>query len=98
MSSLALQLPPKPDNTKWVALSSAGAGLIVVLTVAILWYVGRSRTGGDFGKIRLPENEASKLMTDHVPASLHFSDISYSINSRTILDKISGAVKPGQVM
>jgi ABC-type multidrug transport system ATPase subunit len=72
--------------------------LIVVLTVAVLWYVGRSRSGGDFGKIRLPENEASKLMTDHVPASLHFSDISYSLGNRTILDKISGAVKPGQVM
>lgn len=89
---------PKPDNTKWIALSSAGAGLIVVLTVAILWYVGRARSGGDFGKIRLPENEASKLMTDHVPASLHFSNISYSLGNRTILDKISGAVKPGQVM
>ncbi|KAG1821574.1 uncharacterized protein BJ212DRAFT_1332107 [Suillus subaureus] len=91
-------LIPKPDNTKWIALSSAGAGLIVVLTVAILWYVGRSRSGGDFGKIRLPENEASKLMTDHVPASLHFSNISYSLGNRMILDKISGAVKPGQVM
>jgi ABC-type multidrug transport system ATPase subunit len=48
--------------------------------------------------MRLPENEASKLMTDHVPASLHFSNISYSLGNRTILDKISGAVKPGQVM
>lgn len=37
-------------------------------------------------------------MTDHVPASLHFSNISYSLGNRTILDKISGAVKPGQVM
>ncbi|KAG1759716.1 hypothetical protein EDD22DRAFT_904851 [Suillus occidentalis] len=64
---------PKPDNTKWIALSSAGAGLIVVLTVAILWYTT-------------------------VPASLHFSNISYSLGNRTILDKISGAVKPGQVM
>ncbi|KAJ8594505.1 hypothetical protein M405DRAFT_930167 [Rhizopogon salebrosus TDB-379] len=90
--------PPKPDNTKWVALSSAGAGLIVVLTVAVLWYVGRSRSGSDFGKIRLPENEQSKLMTDHVPASLHFSNISYTLGNRTILDNISGAVKPGQVM
>ncbi|KAG2096312.1 uncharacterized protein F5147DRAFT_818412 [Suillus discolor] len=89
---------PKPNNTKWIALSSAGAGLIVVLTVAILWYIGRSHNGGDFGKISLPKNEASKLMTDHVPASLHFSNISYFLGNRIILDKISGAVKPGQVM
>ena len=31
---LDLQRPAKPDNTKWIALSSAGAGLIVILTVA----------------------------------------------------------------
>lgn len=38
-------------------------------------------------------------MTDHVPASLHFSDISYTLsNGRTILDSISGSVKPGQIM
>jgi len=72
--------------------------LIVVLTVAVLWYVGRSRSGSDLGGIKLPENEQSKLMTDHVPASLHFSNISYTLGSRTILDNISGAIKPGQVM
>ena len=37
-------------------------------------------------------------MTDHVPASLHFSNISYTLNNRKILDGISGYVKPGQVM
>lgn len=37
-------------------------------------------------------------MTDHVPATLHFSEISYVLGSRTILDKVSGTVKPGQVL
>ena len=37
-------------------------------------------------------------MTDHVPASLYFSDISYNLGGRAILDNISGCVKPGQVM
>jgi ABC-type polysaccharide/polyol phosphate transport system ATPase subunit len=37
-------------------------------------------------------------MTDHVPASLHFSSMTYTLGSRTILDNISGSVKPGQVM
>ena len=37
-------------------------------------------------------------MTDHVPASLHFSDISYTLGNRKILDGITGRVKPGQVM
>ncbi|KAF8330210.1 hypothetical protein F5887DRAFT_896041 [Amanita rubescens] len=90
--------PKKPDNTKWVALSTASAGLFVVLTFLLLWYAGRARKGGDFGQIRLPENEAAKLMTDHVPASLHFSGVTYSLGSRTILSDVSGSVKPGQVM
>lgn len=37
-------------------------------------------------------------MSDHVPASLHFSSISYSIGSKVILDGITGSIKPGQVM
>ncbi|KAF5374447.1 hypothetical protein D9615_009108 [Tricholomella constricta] len=89
--------PPKPDNTLWLALSAASAGLIVVITSAVLWYAGRAG-GGDFSQIRLPDNEASKLMTDHVPASLHFSSLTYTLGSRVILDNISGCVKPGQVM
>ncbi|KAK2463756.1 hypothetical protein APHAL10511_004249 [Amanita phalloides] len=90
--------PPKPDHTKWMALSAASAGLIVVLSFLLLWYAGRARKGGDFGQIRLPENEAAKLMTDHVPASLHFSNLMYNLGSRTILDGVSGSVKSGQVM
>lgn len=37
-------------------------------------------------------------MTDHVPASLHFSNLTYTLNGRTILDNISGRVRPGQVL
>lgn len=37
-------------------------------------------------------------MTDHVPASLQFSDISYTLGNHTILESISGSVKPGQLM
>lgn len=64
----------------------------------MLWYSGRTNAGGDFSQIRLPENEATKLMMDHVPASLYFSGITYTLGNRTILDNISGCVKPGQVM
>ncbi len=71
--------------------------MIVVLTSAVLWYAGRAGTG-EFGQIRLPDNEASKLMAEHVPASLHFSSLQYSIGSRIILDNITGSVRPGQVM
>ncbi|KAJ7679240.1 hypothetical protein DFH06DRAFT_507364 [Mycena polygramma] len=88
--------PPKPDHTKWVALSAAGAGLIVLITSAVLWYAGRA-SGGEFGQIRLPDDEQARLMSDHVPATLHFSNLSYTLGSRVLLDNISGTIKPGQV-
>jgi ABC-type multidrug transport system ATPase subunit len=37
-------------------------------------------------------------MTDHVPATLHFSNISYSVNSMSILSHVTGAVHPGEIM
>jgi ABC-type multidrug transport system ATPase subunit len=37
-------------------------------------------------------------MADHVPATLHFSDISYTLNGRSILEGITGLVRPGQVL
>ncbi|KAJ7767192.1 hypothetical protein B0H16DRAFT_352671 [Mycena metata] len=84
--------PPKFDTSKWVALSAAGASLLVLITVAI-WY-----TGGESGQIRLPDDEQdARLMTAHVPATLHFSDLSYTLGARVLLDSISGTVKPGQL-
>ncbi|EPT01714.1 hypothetical protein FOMPIDRAFT_1119813 [Fomitopsis schrenkii] len=89
--------PPKPDNSQFIALSVACAGFFVILATAMFWYVGRTRSG-DFGGIRLPETETARLMSEHVPASLHFSDISYTLGNRVILDSISGSVKPGQLL
>ena len=109
-----LQRPPKPNNTQWIALSVAGAGLTAVLISAgtycrrrfvvapithlpVLWYAGRARKS-DLGAIRLPDTEVSQLMADHVPATLHFSNISYTLNGRPILEGITGSVRPGQVL
>jgi len=89
--------PPKPNNTRWIALSVAGAGLTAVLISAALWYAGRARKS-DIGAIRLPDAEVSQLMSDHVPATLHFSDISYSLNGRPILEGSTGSVRPGQIL
>ncbi len=37
-------------------------------------------------------------MTDHIPASLHFREISYTLGGRPILSSISGCAKPGQLL
>ncbi|KAF8501793.1 hypothetical protein F5888DRAFT_1608792, partial [Russula emetica] len=89
--------PPKPNNTQWIALSVAGAGLTAVAISAALWYAGRARKS-DIGAIRLPEAEVSQLMADHVPATLHFSDISYTLNGRSIIEGVTGSVRPSQVL
>ncbi len=85
-----------------VALSAALAGVVFILASAALWYVGRtSKHPEGFGQIRLPADEAQRLMTDHVPAQLHFSNISYHLASNPsnpILDGITGSVKSGQVL
>ncbi|THV06326.1 hypothetical protein K435DRAFT_505895 [Dendrothele bispora CBS 962.96] len=89
--------PEKPDNSTWVALSAAGALLVVIVASLLFWYLGR-KSGSDFGSVRLPEDEAARLMTEHVPASLHFSNITYNVAGKSILSDISGCAKPGQVM
>lgn len=62
-----------------------------------MWLLGR-HSKDDYGAVRLPEEEAAKLMEDHVPAALHFSGLSYTLNDKVILNGITGSVKPGQVM
>ncbi|KAG8859017.1 hypothetical protein FRC20_011911 [Serendipita sp. 405] len=91
--------PPKPDYTIWIALSCAGAAAIFLLVIIGFWYVGRTNTSEGFASIRLPEDEAARLMTDHVPANLQFSDISYAIPSgKVVLSNVTGSVKSGQIM
>ncbi len=63
------------------------------------WYLGRTHSDPEgFGTIRLPADEASRLMTDHVPASLRFQGLAYRLDHRILLDGITGHVRPGQLM
>jgi ABC-type multidrug transport system ATPase subunit len=65
-----------------------------------LWYLNRpKRQTEDYGKIVLPEDEASKLMTDHVAATLHFSNIGYTLpTGKPVLSHITGTVRPGEIL
>ncbi|EJU04900.1 hypothetical protein DACRYDRAFT_114221 [Dacryopinax primogenitus] len=89
--------PEQPDNSVWVALSAAAAGVVFVLASILFWYLGRTSSEGQ-GAVRLPADEASKLMSEHVPASVHFSNLSYTVNGKQILENITGSVRPGTVM
>jgi ABC-type multidrug transport system ATPase subunit len=73
--------------------------LLTVFT-SVVWYAGRTNKG-DFGTIRLPADESARLMSEHVPATLHFDKISYTLPNHTgrpILQDISGRVEAGQVL
>ncbi|KZV94696.1 hypothetical protein EXIGLDRAFT_739854 [Exidia glandulosa HHB12029] len=88
-------IPPRPGYSFDALWISAGvAGGIFLAALLLLWYLARP----DEGRIKLAASDASKLISDHVPASLHFSNLSYSLGEHTILDNITGAVKPGQVL
>ncbi|ORY79351.1 hypothetical protein BCR35DRAFT_291656 [Leucosporidium creatinivorum] len=102
--------PPKPDNKTWVIVTIALAASVLLVGLFLFWYLGRANTDVEYsffgGRIRLPANgsgangpTSKSLLEDHIPTALQFSDLSYTLpNGRLVLDSISGAVEPGQIM
>ncbi|KAG9126541.1 hypothetical protein FRC07_003040, partial [Ceratobasidium sp. 392] len=90
--------PPPPDNTKFLALSGSAAGLVLIVASALFWYIGRAQKTKSLRAIELPADENAKLMADHIPASLYFSDVSYTLDGHQILSDICGGAQPGQIL
>ncbi|KAF9930860.1 hypothetical protein FBU30_011149 [Linnemannia zychae] len=90
--------PPRPDYTMAIILSVAGVLLFLVCLGLGVWYLAnKSGSSGD-GYISLPDDEAAKLMAEHIPATLMFKRIGYTVGDKEVLRQVSGIVKPGQVM
>ena len=97
------QQPPRQQYSWWPAYVSNFSRVFYELRAhlqAVLWYLGRThRHPAGFGGVKLPEDEASKLMTDHVPATLHFSNISYDLPiGKSVLSHVTGTVRPGELL
>ncbi|GAA5914974.1 putative ATP-dependent permease ADP1 [Sporobolomyces salmoneus] len=99
--------PPKPNDKTWVIVSVVLVVAVLLLGLFLFWYLGRGTTNVEYsflgGRIRLPSNghgdSGKSLLEDHIPTALQFSDISYTLSSgRRVLDGVSGAVQPGEVM
>lgn len=62
--------------------------------------MGRNNdASGGFSGIKLPEDEAARLMAEHVPATLHFSNVSYTLPSgKNVLEHVTGTCRPGEVL
>lgn len=90
--------PIKRINTPLIAGVIAGCSLFVVAVILVVWYLSRRKF--QHGPIYLDDSddESSKLMSDHKPASLYFEHVSYELNGKTILNNIQGVAHPGQIM
>ncbi|GAA5941477.1 putative ATP-dependent permease ADP1 [Sporobolomyces koalae] len=99
--------PPKPNDKTWVIVSVTIVGAVLLIGLFLFWYAGRGQSNVEYsfrgGRIRLPStgqgDNGKSLLEDHIPAALQFSDITYTLSSgRRVLDGVSGAVQPGEVM
>jgi ABC-type multidrug transport system ATPase subunit len=91
--------PVKTINKPLIAGVIAGCSLFIVAVVLGLWWVSR-RANQRRGEIYLSDDddEALRILAEHKPAALHFSDVSYALNGKKILEGVRGSVSPGQVM
>ena len=89
--------PVKKINTPLIAGVIAACGLFVVAAILLTWYLARRKL--KYGAIRLEDSddENTKLMTDHKPVALHFNNVSYTLDGKTILQNIQGICRPGEV-
>ncbi|KAK8132346.1 ABC-2 type transporter [Apiospora kogelbergensis] len=90
--------PVKQINTPLIAGVIAGCSLFLVAVILAVWYL--SRRSFKYNQISLDDSddESTKLMTDHKPASLYFENVAYDLNGKRILDNIQGMAHPGEIM
>lgn len=91
------QRPVKQINTPLIAGVIAGCSLFVVAVILGTWYLSRRQF--KYGPISLDDSddETSKLMTDHKPATLYWQNVAYGINGKTVLRDIQGVAHPGEI-
>ncbi|KAI4860156.1 hypothetical protein F4820DRAFT_120956 [Hypoxylon rubiginosum] len=89
--------PIKQINTPLIAGVIAGCSLFLVAAILLIWYLSHRQYR--YGPIQLDDSddEATKLMVDHKPATLYFENVSYGLNGKTILNEIKGIAHPGEI-
>lgn len=88
--------PVKQINTPLIAGIIGGCALFLAAVIVGTWYLARRRL--QYGAIRLDDSddESTKLMANHRPATLQFQNVSYSLNGKQILSGIQGICHPGE--
>lgn len=90
--------PDKRVDKSFVIGSSVGVVLLLIAG-GLIYKLLITATDEKFTQVSLPlEDSNVKLMEDHNPASLQFSQIAYHDNGKQILDGVMGSVEPGQIL
>ena len=100
------QRPAKPANKGQIIGAVSGAFGFLLLIGATVYVCGSSKKAThSYSSIALPDDEVSKLMSNHVPATLTFTDVGYSVvargnnnNYKQVLSHAHGMAKPGEIM
>ncbi|KAI1372330.1 hypothetical protein F4677DRAFT_265292 [Hypoxylon crocopeplum] len=89
--------PVKKINTPLIAGVIAGCSLFLVAIILVIWYLSRRQYR--YGPIHLDDSddETTKLMIDHKPATLYFENVSYGLSGKAILSDIKGIAHPGEI-
>ncbi|KAG6040827.1 hypothetical protein E4U41_006959 [Claviceps citrina] len=89
--------PVKQINTPLIAGVIAVCALFLVAIIIITWVLSRRKMR--YGAVRLEDSddEATRLMAEHKPATLYFEKVSYQLNGKVILRDIQGTCHPGEV-
>lgn len=93
--------PIKKINTPLIAGVIAGCALFIVAVVLLVFFLSRRGSKNRWGPVRLTddeEEENARLLADHKPATLHFENVSYSLNGKSILANVMGTVHPGEIL
>lgn len=92
-------LPEKSVNRGLLLESAICVTVLLLMVLAVYKFLIAATTEKPFTSVHLPVDDSnSKLMVDHIPASLQFSQVGYYDNEKLILDGVMGSVEPGQVL
>ncbi|KAG0170943.1 hypothetical protein DFQ30_001729 [Apophysomyces sp. BC1015] len=91
------QRPERPINWVMIVSGMAGVGVFLIVVTAVVTYLAKESSGSG-AYLRLEDDEAGKLMSEHTPTSLIFQNICYSVNKQKILKDAIGMARPGEVM
>ncbi|KAG6015997.1 hypothetical protein E4U43_004396 [Claviceps pusilla] len=89
--------PIKQINTPLIAGLIAICSLFVVAVIIITWVLSRRKLRHGAIHLEDSDDEATRLMAEHKPATLHFEKVAYQLNGKNILSNIIGTCRPGEV-